>query len=350
MAPRSKWRPATVRISGTLSTVDQALVRRAGLGAQWAGVSRPRQGRWLRALREMAHLYGRSPQDRVKTAAWLRRELPALFRKLPFDPEDLGARNPSELMRIFSRMIDRVDLRRTYPSLSVLKRKAGGFRSTPRGELFELLADNLRPLRKLYREQAVAALAELQMLMSGDPARVINGRGVSTPVRGTFSATPRMARDFVIKHHGIADPVKYLDRAQLSELSPLSGRQLNKRYFGLLTGMELKTRGAALRGLRRQIGRILPRMREASVEYIACTIDGEGRVQLKPDQVLLTERVRLVGVTHPEDGASPVAAWKLSKGVGATDGESYLHYEVEIKLKPLNFLVDLLFPIGSRKR
>jgi hypothetical protein len=345
---KGSWRTGAARVSEELKRTDLALMRRAGLGPQLATMSRQRRGRWLRSLRELASLFARAPKERRARVAWLRKELPSIFKQLPIDPADLGARNSEELLRIFLRMMERVDLRKTYATAAELKRAARGFRSTPRGELFELLTDNLRQLRKFYLETATSAHRELNELMAAMPHRLRDGRNKAVTVRGRFAAKPLYARDFTIKLKGDVTPKKFIDRAQLSPLEALPGGRLDQPYFGVLTAMELKTRGAAKRGFNRQIGRILPRMAAPEAEYIECVIDGLGRRRLNPDQFLYSQRVKLVGVTHPEAGQTPMVGWRMTDRGGYD--ESYLHYEIDVKLSKINYLVDLLFPVGSRKR
>ncbi len=350
MAPNKKpgrWRPPSVRANERLKGINGALLRRAGLGPQLAGMSGRQRGRWLRALREMALLYARSPRERAERIAWLSRELPGRFRQLGLDPADLGAGSLDQLMRVFIRMMRRVELRKTYASVAELKRKAGGFRSTPLGELFELLGDNLRDLRLLRRGLESDALDELNHLLKAAAHLLRSAGGAAVKARGKFTTVVEV-RDLKIKLKGVDDPKKYVDRASLSPLEPQPGKTLDQPYHGLLVGVELKLRGAAKRGLAKQTAKMEPRLEASNVEWLECVDMKTGRkLKIYPQQLIYSPLVRRVGVTHPREGRAPMVQWKPTRG---PEGDLYLRYEADIKVSKLRFLVDMLFPVGSKKR
>jgi hypothetical protein len=264
------------------------------------------------------------------------------FVTLKIKYADLGAANPGELAETFVRMLERAKFddysvsRLRSQAAGVYSRKPG-LRSVFAGELFELLARNLRELQDDLKAMAQAQLDDLNDVVAGKVRsrrpKLLDGNGDPITLKGTFGPIRRV--NDVVTIQGNQRP-KFVDFGYVSVFTPAGG---GPRMLVFLVESELKLPGAAA-GLSEQIGSALGRF--ANSDGVEVVFEGaQSPTRFNREQLIVDPTTMNRTGIAPTQRETPTYRWRTTERGGYK--ESYLRIGVTIQVDELYRLVNLLF-------
>jgi hypothetical protein len=296
-------------------------------------VSRAGKRGLLRAMRELSGVFLLSKPERVALLSRLREELPRIFATSKIKPRDLGVKSVDELVAIFLRMVERLDLPRY--SAKKLREVARHLIGSCNGELFELLVVNLEMLHADLRKLARFQRDELNALARMGGKNLVDARGRKATPPAAFGPL-RKATDVVAVVGNSQED--FVDLLYVSLIEPKGPG--GKLYVGVLLLLEAKLPASA-KEFGKQLGKAQARF--AGADKIVLMVEGQKTpLVLDPTQIVFSTRgTQRIAISNERAPGEMVSVRSTELGGYL---ESYLRVDLSIQTRDLRSMTRLLFP------